>query len=325
MGAIGDMSSVVPDFFIVGMPRSGTKLVRELLNNSVDVFIPDAETLFIPELLSKYGRSVLSDADRKSVEGEIQNSLFSFHYPSSCEEGVESVALEGETVVDCISYFVYQLSLQRGFEGRLIGEKTPGYLSKVDLIASHFPRSKFIHIVRDPRDYCLSMNRTWGKNIYRAAYRWSEGVGLFRKFSQQIDSRVTEIRYEDLVKKPGETISSLCDFLGINYDESMIVLQRAVEAEGDARDKRIAEGNSNKYMSGLSKRTVAKIESITEPLLTAYSYRVTSKTVTPFRVSGARLYYWKFLDGLNMCKYSINKYGFRLGLQNYILAYRHKE
>ena len=41
--------------FIVGMPRSGTKLIREILNRSDDVFIPHSESVFIPYLVKKYG------------------------------------------------------------------------------------------------------------------------------------------------------------------------------------------------------------------------------------------------------------------------------
>ena len=60
------------------------------------------------------------------------------------------------------------------------GDKTPGYLSHIPLLKRLYPQAKFIHIIRDVRDYCLSIHKAWNKNILRAAQRWSDDIMMVR-------------------------------------------------------------------------------------------------------------------------------------------------
>src|SRR5690606_34430729 len=55
---------------------------------------------------------------------------------------------------------------------RIVGDKTPEYITRVPLLAQLFPRAKFVHIMRDPRDYVVSIRKAWGKSLPRAAQRW---------------------------------------------------------------------------------------------------------------------------------------------------------
>jgi len=69
--------------FIIGMPRSGTKLLRCLLNNHNEIFIPENETLFIPYFLKKYSGKKLNAQEIDVVIEELQKTLFFFYYLKS--------------------------------------------------------------------------------------------------------------------------------------------------------------------------------------------------------------------------------------------------
>src|SRR5262249_36845662 len=99
-----------------------------------------------------------------------------------------------------------------------------------------WPRARVVHLVRDGRDVCLSVLNwdhaykaagrysTWGEDpVLTTALWWERKVRLGRQGGQGLGPGLYyELRYEDLVSNPGNTCASLCDFLGVPYDESML-------------------------------------------------------------------------------------------------------
>src|SRR3712207_7075395 len=80
------------------------------------------------------------------------------------------------------------------------GDKSPMYTEHIGLLAELYPQARFIHIVRDARDCCLSAHNAWRKNMVRWAQRWAEGVTKARADGRRIPDRYLEIRYEDLLE-----------------------------------------------------------------------------------------------------------------------------
>ena len=102
-------------------------------------------------------------------------------------------------------------------------EKTPGHLKRFPMIRQYFPLSPVICIIRDPRDVALSLLAVpWGTT------RFIDGLILWRSFfnfqMQHIhgDKRTLTVRYEDLVQKPTVTAEVICQFLGEDYDPTML-------------------------------------------------------------------------------------------------------
>lgn len=67
---------ISPELFIIGMPRSGTKLLRTILNNHSKIYIPDIEIVLIPRFIAKYGLGQLSKEDVQNVINELKRSIF---------------------------------------------------------------------------------------------------------------------------------------------------------------------------------------------------------------------------------------------------------
>jgi hypothetical protein len=119
-----------------------------------------------------------------------------------------------------------------------IVEKTPHNVLIMPQLASIFPNSKFIHIVRDGRDTVRSlvtMNWTdldgnpieYVQNVENAAKYWVNVVsqGLDDANLLILRNRVKLVKYEDLIYSPRETMADILTFLGEEWSES--VLQHA--------------------------------------------------------------------------------------------------
>lgn len=91
-------------------------------------------------------------------------------------------------------------------------------------IPNVFPNSKFIHLQRDPRDVansCIGMG--WAGNVYFGVDIWQEAEASWRMLRSLLKhDQYMEIRYEDLVGDVVSSLSSICQFLGLEYSDKML-------------------------------------------------------------------------------------------------------
>ena len=66
--------------FVVGLPRSGTKMLREILNKHSEIYIPTIEAHFVVDLLEKYNGKILVSQDISQIIHRVRQSLFFFYY-----------------------------------------------------------------------------------------------------------------------------------------------------------------------------------------------------------------------------------------------------
>ena len=87
-----------------------------------------------------------------------------------------------------------------------------------------WPDARFIHIVRDGRDVarsCIGMG--WAGNVWTGVKRWIEAEELWVQLSQSLPTeQQIEITYETLISEPVDTLKRLCKFIGIPYDQKMM-------------------------------------------------------------------------------------------------------
>jgi hypothetical protein len=101
------------------------------------------------------------------------------------------------------------------------GDKSSNYTQQLGLIADVLPEAHFVHIIRDGRDVFLSLRDLWfGPDTAENAARWWRwNIQQARKSSPP---RYMEIRYEDLVIAPDETLRSICAFIDLPWDARML-------------------------------------------------------------------------------------------------------
>jgi hypothetical protein len=227
---------VNPYVFIVGSARSGTTLPQRMVDAHPQVAVVN-EARFIPRYFKK--RTGLTP--ESFVTPELIPKLLEhrrFHKLKIDREELERLINSDEPL--SYSSFVsaiFDLYGQR--EGKsLVGDKTPSYVLSLPTLHSLWPTTKFVHIIRDGRDVCLSMlnwlsekgqvaarrRATWTEDpVSTAALWWKHRVRLGREDGSALRPELYyEIRYETLVSQPATECAALCDFLGLPYHDAML-------------------------------------------------------------------------------------------------------
>jgi Sulfotransferase family len=301
--------------FLVGMPRSGTKLLRQMLCQHESIRFSEIETEFFPFWVKNWARfEAISTIDGFSAFYEKCTRLPFF--VQNADRGVridlqqwfetcESFTPAGvfAALMRCL------LTISPDDARTLWGDKSPSYIGHMTLLRDQFPSARFIHIIRDVRDYSWSMQNAWGKSLLRSAQRWHDDVAKARRDGQGLGDRYTEVRYEDLLADPKQVLQSVCRFLEVTFDEGMVNPGGAIENRGDAKGvKGVLRANTGKYRSRLSPRTLKKIEAIAGALLRELGYPC-DYIGPPERLSRFEERLFQFSDGVHLIWSSVPQYG----------------
>jgi hypothetical protein len=215
--------------FVVGCDRSGTSLLTLILNQSPDLkmifeagFLPRLESLS-----SDYG-DFSAPRQRWYFIRDIQREkatsrTFAFEKFESLSDQEAELALReaAPTNYRGAANAIYSAAARKEGKGRW-GEKMPRYITQVEWLATMFPDSHIVHIIRDPRDVAASMCRAgFEESLHDAAERWAARVAEGRRQGRTVESRYHEVQYEKLLQNPTETVKSLAECLGIAFDSEM--------------------------------------------------------------------------------------------------------
>jgi hypothetical protein len=226
-----------PYVFVVGCARSGTTLLKRVLNAHPQIAI-SKETHWIP--VAYEDRTGLTPED--FVTPTLIDRLLEdwrFARLGIGRPQLEQLLRDGERVT--YARFVSGIyDLYGKAQGKpLVGDKTPIYGLEIDLLHRLWPEAKFVHLIRDGRDVCLSVGNwkrkgggtgleenfaTWAEDpVTTTAVWWTWRVRLAREAGQPLGAALYyEMRYEALVNHPAEEGTKLCSFLGVPFDDRML-------------------------------------------------------------------------------------------------------
>jgi hypothetical protein len=220
-----------PAPFVVGVGRSGTTLLRLMLDAHPELTIPP-ETHFAPQLIRAAGKR------RASAEGltEIIASQRQWGDFGLDEARLrERIAAHDPLDAGGALRAFYGLYAERVGKPRW-GDKTPIYVEHMREIASVLPEARFIHLIRDGRDVALSRIRRALEEpppVDRIAKSWCRRIRDARKQARRLPHYL-ELRYEDLVTDTEPTLRRVCEFVELPYDTAMLDYhQRAAERLGE--------------------------------------------------------------------------------------------
>lgn len=302
--------------FLVGMPRSGTKLLRELLNRHPRIAIPPAETEFLPYLvrcIERFGD--LSDFSRfERFHKHIGGSSY-FQYRQDYGPPLSARAWYAKcrdfTAAGIFEALV-RIDVEAPVDSDIVwGDKSPSYIDDLTLISRLYPSAKFIHLIRDVRGYCLSINAAWSKNMLRASQRWVDDVERARDVGRTLGATTyTELRYEDLLRDPTNALLRLCDFLGVEFDASMTLLERPTENLGNAKgEARIVADNFGEYRKRMPRGVLIEIEAIAGETLLACGYELAAPVQPRRRMPEWRMRAAQLRDGWNLLQSKRDRFG----------------
>jgi len=208
--------------FLIGFFRSGTSLLHAVLNQHSQVALMyECNAWDFPEFLSpkRFRHNWLERL-------EFLNQALSRHRLifGGSQRGLENVRTPEE---------LYR-TFAEGKSPAFWGEKAPVYCTRLRQLARRYPNGSFIMIWRDPLE------------IYRSIIRASQEARFFRRpgtlnrfiFGQeqmirqvarvsQAGGRIYCVSYDDLIDRTEDTCRSICQFLGIEFDEKMLDLASA--------------------------------------------------------------------------------------------------
>jgi hypothetical protein len=208
---------VKPAPFIVGASRSGTTLLRMMLDAHPGLAIPP-ETHFIP-MLSKVWEREPGRGDRV-LDALVAHDRWN-DFELEAGELRRRAPRSPTTLADLLRVF-YSMYAERHGKARW-GDKTPPYVLSMPVIAEVLPEAHFVHIIRDGRDVAISVRSLWfgPDSIEDAAAWWKERVVIGRRAGSTLS--YTEVRYEDLVEDSRRELERLCRYIDLEFCPGMLV------------------------------------------------------------------------------------------------------
>jgi sulfotransferase family protein len=242
-----------PPFFIVACDRSGTTMLRLILDRSPDVAIP-TESMILVDFAGAAADALDTDAEFDGLAGAV------WRHPKVREWALPGAppARAGRT-----GPAAYRAAIEAPFlaYAELHGkprwaDKTPYYVGEIDHVKRVFPEARIVNLVRDGRDVALSLLRVpFGpSNVWAAARQWRAAVDAGDAAKARYGDEVLTVRYEDLVTEPDTVVRAVCAFCEIAYEPEMLAIDESAGGKLAAGQ----EGWFSELFAGIGTRSVGK-------------------------------------------------------------------
>ena len=240
-------------FFIVGSVRSGTTLLRDLFKEHPDYDCP--EETFVYRWSWPFG-------SKQFIHPYLNSELFKKHQKLDgiSTDQVADLMSGSKTRAEFLEKYCETHKRARGSKAGGWFEKTPQHVYGLMLAGAEIPSLRFLNIIRNPLNVVASLKKGLvmkEESIVGASNYWREAVILFDEFTRLHPDRCRTLFYEDLCSSPLETLTAICEFLGISNPFHKVKLSH-VRAE------------RNQYQTELTETEQALVREICEPLIGKY-------------------------------------------------------
>jgi hypothetical protein len=277
-----------PVHFLVGAERSGTTLLRLLLDHHPEIAWSSEFEYSVDKLPG--------DAGFPDMDGYLQwlqrDRIFRMH---------------GWQIDGALPYPALMDSFLRQKRGRkkVIGATVHRNFKKLLRI---WPHARFIYLLRDGRDVARSwVAMGWSGNMWSAMDGWlAAELGWQELRATLPEDRWIEIRHEDLVSEPAKTLTRICLFLGTEFDEAMFEYVRTPGTTYQLPDSRLAQQWKNKQ----SQDEIRQAEARAGALLHARGYELSG--LPPLEITPAMERHLRLQNRMARLKHRVGEYGWPL-------------
>jgi hypothetical protein len=238
-------------FFIVTAGRSGSTLLRAIINRDPSLCIPPESHVLGPvsRKFKRCFRFLPWEYVVRAVGSEFESRVpgFGFWKLDMHPYYARALALapEQRSLAKLIDLVYVQYLEQKKPGASRWGDKTIGNAMFLPSIDQLFPTARYILLIRDGRDAAVSLvaaDTTPVTDLGRAADYWVRSVTLSRAFVAGLHpARHLEVRYEDLVREPERVVERVYDFLGVPFRAEVLDVSETIAQLGDA-DREIHRG-----------------------------------------------------------------------------------
>jgi tetratricopeptide (TPR) repeat protein len=190
--------------FIVGMYRSGTTLMEQLLDAS-----PDVHGL-----------------------GELTDFASAMRYATNhyCKGAIDTTVVERAPTIDFTEVgrrYMAGIAWRLGDE-RFFSDKLPSNFLNIGFICRALPQAKILHMVRDPIETCFSNLRELFSEVNPYSYDQLELADYFKQYRRLMEhwhaaypGRILDVHYADLTRNTEAAMREVAAFCGIDYVDAM--------------------------------------------------------------------------------------------------------
>ena len=262
---------------IIGGPRSGTSLLRLIINAHSDVLVPP-ECGFIIWLYPRYSEwNVVNSNDPTKVAAFVDDLLgckkMDTWQLDRTDVAKHIQSLQPENYADLCGtvYLAYATRMGRKVQGW--GDKNNFHIHHLDELRSIYEDARFLHIVRDGRDVACSYREVMNSSsdspyapvletdIDGIAAEWSGNVMKVDSFVKLLPpEKGTTIRYEDLVSDPSKVVAELCRWLELLFEPEMLLFYKGNRARN--LEPRITLDWKKRTLGPISSNTVGRYKKL---------------------------------------------------------------
>ena len=285
-----------PPLVVLGVSRSGTTLLRVILDRSPGIAIPD-ESFFVPLLARRHGRTVEAERFLDDVARIPTIRAWGLR-PGDVAPRIRSGMATGEAIAA-----IFEAYAERAAKPRW-GDKTPMYMRHLGLLERLFPDAQYVHLVRDGRDAALSFlempegtfTRTWAHPTTPAQFAclWAKEVSDARALGRRVGTaRYHEVRYEELVGDPEALVAGICTFAGLPFEPDMLAYTDSVDVSKKPHQQRLLRpptAGVRSWREDMAPDEADAFEAVAGDVLREFGYPVTAPRST-FHAAATRLSY----------------------------------
>ena len=265
----GEYVSQAAPIVIVGCGRSGTTLLRVMLDSHPNICCGPESEVFLD----------------KRLKLEVLAERFDMP-PRTLARIYRRAGSRAEFIEKFFAEYCRVTGKPRW------AEKSPRNISDLPFIFRAFPNARVLHIIRDGRDVACSLRthprhkvvdgelvplNTW-KPIDQCIQRWIDAIELARSYRS--DPRWAEVRYEELVGHPREAMAAVLEFIGEPWDEAVLNYDQVHTASRDVRKfpqnpeatRQISDSSLDRWRRDLSDADKANFKSMAGKLLIELGY-----------------------------------------------------
>jgi hypothetical protein len=264
--------------FIGGLDRTGKTYLRFMLESHPEIIFSKRTSLWT-KYYKKYG----------SIEKEEQlenlfNALAKNKHVMALSPDFKRLRVDfkpGPHSYERLFELIHQQYAEKN--GRKFWGDQSEYLeSYTSNILQAYPNAKFIHLIRDPRDrFAAILDKPKNRQgLGIATARWLNSTKLAQKNQTAFPNRYQVLRYETMVSSPEKTAMNICNFLGVEYETSMLRLDtiprfKHQTTSEDQYFSPITNHYVGQFKNQLSQSQIAFIEKFTGKYMNEFHYQIT--------------------------------------------------
>ena len=296
--------------FVLGCPRSGTTLLYHMLLSAGNFAVYRTESNVFSILQPRFGDLALKRNRSELLEHWIRSRLFR-ETGLAAEAISEKIMMECHSAGDFLRITMEETARRQGVERW--ADTTPDHLLYIPQIKKEIPNALIVHIIRDGRDVALSyVKQGWAhplpwdrdEELAVAGLYWEWIVSQGRRFGRNLGADYCELRYEDLLRNPQETLQDLGQFIAqeLDYDHIRSVGIGSVTVPNSSFEQGAHFNPVGRWSEHMTPRQLQEFEALTGKYLQELGYPIGSAGKSSLKTMRLRFAYRAWFSSRHFLK-----------------------